>query len=106
MKARVAEDIPWSQISNFIAERTGLHFPTERQGDLERGLVAAARDLGFADIATCAQSLLSDSLTKTQFQTLANHLTVGETYFFREQATFDVLKETILPRLLRAKAGS
>jgi chemotaxis protein methyltransferase CheR len=105
MKPRVAEDIPWSHISNFIAERTGLHFPTERQGDLERGVAAAARDLGFADIATCAQLLLSNSLTKKQFQALANHLTVGETYFFREQATFDILKETILPRLLRAKAG-
>jgi chemotaxis protein methyltransferase CheR len=83
----------------------GLHFPKERQVDLERGLTGAAKELGFSDIAKCAQWLLSASLTKPQFQTLASHLTVGETYFFREPKTFDVLRERIFPQLLRAKAA-
>jgi chemotaxis protein methyltransferase CheR len=46
---------------------------------------------------------LSAPLTKAQLQVLASHLTVGETYFFREKKTFDVLTERVFPELIRSK---
>ena len=96
-------DTRWSQLSEFIAERIGLHFPPERWDDLKRGLTSAAGEFGFAEVAVCAEWLLSAALTKAQIQQLAGHLTVGETYFFREKKAFDVLAGSVLPEMIRSR---
>jgi chemotaxis protein methyltransferase CheR len=36
---------------------------------------------------------------------LASHLTIGETYFFRDSGTFQALEEHILPELIRQRRG-
>lgn len=92
-----------SQLSELIAARMGLHFPKERWRDLERGMQSAARELGFQNVEACAQWMVSSPLTKRQVETLAPHLTVGETYFFRERKGFAALEEHVLPALLRAR---
>jgi chemotaxis protein methyltransferase CheR len=103
MEASAAREVIWSQLSELIARKLGLHFPPERCGDLQRGLAGAAKELGFADIEACAAWLVSADLSKAQVQTLASHLTIGETYFFRGKKTFDVLAESVLPELIRAR---
>jgi chemotaxis protein methyltransferase CheR len=95
-----------ASVSEFVALRMGLHFPPERQRDIERGITATARELGFPDAQTCARALLSAPLTHAQLEVLASHLTVGETYFFREKKSFKALEEHILPELLRARRGA
>ncbi len=92
-----------SAVSEFVAAGLGLHFPEERWTDLERGIAGTARDLGQRDTETCARWLLSAPLTREQTETLARHLTVGETYFFREQETLQVFERQIVPDLLRAR---
>lgn len=92
-----------AEFSAYLSARIGLHFPPERRGDLERGLAAAARELGFADIESCIRSLLASSLARPQLETLASHLTVGETYFFRERQSFDCLERQVLPELVRSR---
>jgi chemotaxis protein methyltransferase CheR len=99
----VGPEAQWSRLSKFIAETMGLHFPPERRADLQRGMAGAADEFGFADVAACADWLLSTPLTTTQFQVLVSHFTVGETYFFREKKMFDVLAERILPELVRSR---
>src|SRR5919109_4234344 len=96
-------DIQLSQFSTVVATQMGLHFPRARWGDLERGLGAAAREFGFHDAASCLRWLMSSSLTASQIATLASHLTVGETYFFREPHSFAALKAHILPELIRSR---
>src|SRR5882724_1702055 len=98
-------DVLWGRLSEFIAQNTGLHFPPERRADLQRGVTAAAAEFGFADSARCADWLLSASLTRPQLHTLASHLTIGETYFFRERKTFDALAQRILPELICRRRG-
>ena len=61
MQSSLVPEIQRSQLSEFIAERIGLHFPSERWGDLQRGLAEAAGEFGFADVAECADWLLSAS---------------------------------------------
>lgn len=95
----------WSQLSEFIAKSMGLHFPCERWDDLQRGLAGAAQEFGLEDPAACIDWLLSAPPTKGQLQVLANHLTIGETYFFRDRQTLDALTEHILPELIRARRG-
>ena len=101
-------DIPdplLSQLGEFVAAQMGLRFPRERWRDLERGLRSAAGEFGFVDAEACCQWLLSSPLTRSQIETLAGHLTVGETYFFREKRSFEILEEHVLPELIRARRG-
>ena len=107
MDARSALSAPLlAGVSEFVALRIGLHFPPERWRDIERGITAAASELGFPDVESCARALLSAPLTQAQLEVLASHLTVGETYFFREKKSFEALEEHILPELLRARRGA
>jgi chemotaxis protein methyltransferase CheR len=105
MRAEAMHDARWQRVSEFFAQTTGLHFSAERQADLQRGLTAAAVELGFADGASCADWLLSTPPTQPQLHALVSHLTIGETYFFREPKAFDALRGHILPELLRSRRG-
>ncbi len=96
-------DVLLSSVSEFLAAQMGLHFPRERWRDLERGIAAAASEFGAADVESCVRWLMSAPLTRNQVEILASHLTVGETYFFREKRSFEVLETHILPELLRVR---
>ncbi len=95
-----------SGLSEFLAAQTGLHFPRERWGDLERGIAAAAREFGVRDVEAWVQRLLAAPLTRAQTEVLASHLTVGETYFFREKKSFEALEQYILPELFHTRRDS
>src|SRR3990172_1109652 len=96
----------WSRLSEALGAQMGLHFSKARRGDLERGIAAVAPAFGMASAEACARWLLSAPLTRNQIEILAGRLTVGETYFFREKRSFEILEERIIPELLRARAAS
>jgi chemotaxis protein methyltransferase CheR len=91
------------RLSELIASRMGLHFPPERRSDLRRALNEAAPELGFEDAAACAEGLLTATPSAAQLRTLATHLTIGETYFFRERPSFNALATQVLPVLIHRK---
>lgn len=103
---RALPDSLLSGLSEFVASRLGLHFPKERWRDLERGIAAAARDFDLPDAEACARWLLSAAPARNQIEILASHLTVGETYFFREPRSFEILERHILPEIIRSRAGA
>ncbi len=88
------------ELVKFITTRLGLHFPHERAADLDRGVLAAARELGFKSPTLFAESLLSSSPGRQHLEVLASNLTVGETYFFRDAKGFGALEQDILPELI------
>jgi chemotaxis protein methyltransferase CheR len=90
----------WSELSELIATRTGLHFPPERREDLRRALDEAAPEFGCEDGEACAEWLLSRSISSAELRKLAGHLTIGETYFFRERPAFNALATHVLPVLI------
>jgi chemotaxis protein methyltransferase CheR len=49
--------------------------------------------------------LLSSLSTQPEWEILASHLTVGETYFFREKHSLDVFEQRIVPELIRTRSG-
>ncbi|OGR44332.1 MAG: hypothetical protein A2X35_02590 [Elusimicrobia bacterium GWA2_61_42] len=87
------------EFSAFIAERTGLYFPREKFQDLELAVSRAAPELGFTDAAACINSLVTSPPDKELLETLAAYLTIGETYFFRNKADFDAIRNIVLPAL-------
>ncbi len=94
-----------SELRRFIVRNLGLEFPKSRQADLERRLQLAADELGFPNVNACMQSLISSSWTPHQVEILAGSLTVGETYFFRDRAAFDVFEKRLLPEIISARAA-
>src|SRR4051812_25665171 len=84
-----------SSVAALITDNLGLHFPPSRHSDLLRGLAAAARERDFPNGERYAEWLLATAPTATDFKALASHLTVCETYFFREQKTLDALSQHI-----------
>ncbi len=89
-----------TDLSGYIATEMGLYFPREKWADLERGLRTAAKAFQYDEPESCARWLMSASLNQKQAEILASALTVGETYFFRDDGIFRALEETILPRLI------
>jgi len=94
-----------ADLGELVAQTMGLHFPRPRWPDLQRGLVAASESLGIGDAASFARKLLSAPLSIREAQALADALTVGETYFFREPSALDALSRDIIPRLRDARGA-
>jgi chemotaxis protein methyltransferase CheR len=91
-------------LSDLVGRWTGLHFPQERYAELERGLVRASKDFGHGGTSSFVNfCLTTPELTADQVQTLAWHLTIGETYFLRGGQTFGVLEREVLPEFLLAR---
>ena len=92
-----------SRVREVLAGQIGLQFAKERTCELERGIRSAATDSGYSNPETFIDWLISTPLSVGQIESLAAHLTVGETYFFRDKDSFRALEEKILPDLIRAR---
>ena len=100
-------DVQLQQLSDSVARHLGLHFPSERWSDLQRGVSAAAQEFGYQhDLDRYVEQLLLPTLIQGRLENLARHLTVGETYFFREKRSLEVFERNIVPELIQARRGS
>lgn len=95
-----------SRLSEHVAEQMGLYFPQDRWRDLESGIEAAARELGLADAVAYGRDLLAAKLSKEQIEVLAGALTIGETYFFRDTRSLDLLADEVFPEMIRARRAA
>lgn len=93
-------------LSDLLAVRAGWFFPPERWPELELKIHAVAQDLDFTDTSACIHWLTTAPLTPQQMEVLADHFTVGETYFFREPQALDVFADHILPALIQTRQHS
>lgn len=84
----------------WVSRHLGLAYGAGRERDLVRGLKAAAREHRQGDVAAYLDWLLCPPVTDERINSLAPHLTIGETYFYREPAYLKALSEEILPRLI------
>ena len=105
MIGKVSETL-LTNLGDFVGSRLGLLFPRERWNDLERGARAASRECAFKDdVERFIERVLSSDLTQRELETLASHLTVGETYFFREKSSLEAFERQIVPELIRMRRG-
>jgi chemotaxis protein methyltransferase CheR len=98
MNPGLSDDV-LSRLSDFATAALGLRFPPDRWSELQRGVASAALELGIADIEGWVDALLAGGATAAHVKALANHLTIPETYFFRQRETFTLLGEKILPEV-------
>lgn len=91
-----------SEFAHLLVETMGLHYPKEQWNDLEKKLWRIIYSFGFQDPETCLLWLKKSPLNREKITLLAQHLTIGETYFFRDSRTMTALKEKILPGILES----
>ncbi|MHB1941427.1 MAG: CheR family methyltransferase [Acidiferrobacteraceae bacterium] len=99
----VIPEVLLAQFSEFVSRSLGLYFPRGRWHDLVRGAGSCARTFGCRDARTCIEWLMSHPAAKSELERLASHLTVGETYFFRDEPTFAALRGHALPELIQRR---
>lgn len=85
------------QASALIEERTGLAASVQFRGDLG----AVLQSLSNGDVGHFIHELqTSPETTSPAWQKLINALTIGETYFLRDQGHFQMLRTVILPEII------
>lgn len=84
---------------SLIQDKLGIPFPKDRWGDLARHLRDLTVSSGFENPGDFVTWFLSNENHKNHVELLAKQLTIGETYFFRDEKIFQWLRNNILPQL-------
>jgi chemotaxis protein methyltransferase CheR len=88
---------------DLVLARAGLHYPAPKRADLLHSLGLALNAGGYASLAGLYTEALSGG---SAWELILAHLTIGETYFFRNGPQFDALREQIIPDILRRRADT
>ena len=91
-------DPAFARIAQLAAARAGLTFPENRREVAES---AMRRAMGHAGEKTAADFAHRVAHEPEAYATAITELTVGETYFFRDPAQWDLIRSEIVPELLR-----
>jgi chemotaxis protein methyltransferase CheR len=92
------------ELARHACERFGLRLPKERLNELARALRPEDLTAAQADPEPSARLLIESESGRETLDILAAHLTVGETFFYREPVVFDQLEKSFLPELVRRAA--
>ena len=88
----------FAQVARLASERAGLTFPENRRDITESALRRAMAHAGVRDPVEFAERVSRD---EGAYADAITELTVGETYFFRDPAQWDLIRREIVPELLR-----
>lgn len=86
-----------------VEDQFGIFFSLNQWEEFERKFTAACRYLNSKHHEVLLQSFISGSLTERQSDVILDHLTIGETYFFRETEGLSIFKDDILPAFLKTQ---
>ncbi|GAB4381518.1 MAG: protein-glutamate O-methyltransferase CheR [Elainellaceae cyanobacterium] len=94
---------------DLIATTLGLQVREQEEAVLWRKLLKRVQVLGLPSLEAYYQILTSGchSITgEAEWRELIDLLTVNESYFFRDQGQFSLLKKHVLPELIKCKQGT
>jgi chemotaxis protein methyltransferase CheR len=103
---RVSQDPAYSPLKHELIASTGLAFYEDRDELLTELIDGRLSDLGLRDCSSYAQLLADGQRGSEEMEHLIAQLTIGETYFFRDQEQFAALRDVILPDILKRKQVS
>src|ERR1700676_3080107 len=90
-------------LASLLKRKSGLYLTPEKAELITGRLKAVAERHGFATITALVQALKSGD--EQLERSVIEAATTRDTSFFRDRVAFDVLREQILPALLRARAA-
>ena len=91
------------QWSGLLAERLGIIVPMKRKMFLQSKIWSRMREIGYQDYTEYWEYINSGIEGNLEWSQLVDRLTVHETSFFRHQPSFELVKEDLLNKILRAK---
>jgi len=92
-----------ARAQELLSDRLGLDWPEHRRDDLEAAFIEATRRARMNSPEALLQRLGAQPADTAEWNHLAQRLTIGETYFFRDRAFFEALERHVLPSLLDAR---
>ncbi|WGR71791.1 MULTISPECIES: protein-glutamate O-methyltransferase CheR [unclassified Bradyrhizobium] len=94
----------YEYLRKFLRDHSGLDLSADKQYLIESRLLPLARKAGLSGITELVQKLqgLGSSALATS---VVEAMTTNETFFFRDKVPFDHFRDTIMPEVLKARAG-
>jgi chemotaxis protein methyltransferase CheR len=102
LKAAAMSPEDFSFLSEFLRRRSGLLLTSHKVHLVEFHLAPVARRFGFRDVGSLLRELRIARETLAGAVTEA--MTTNDSSFFRDREVFDLLRESALPKLLKARA--
>lgn len=87
----------YQRFRDLLNARSGLYYPDSKRGDLTYGLNVVLRASGLGSLAELERAVQTPGPV---WELLLTHLTIGETYFFRNAPQIQALRQHILPELI------
>jgi chemotaxis protein methyltransferase CheR len=102
----VFQDPGYGQLKDQLIESTGLAFYADRDEPLTALVAERLAVLGLRNCSSYAEFLAYGETGCAEMDVLIAHLTIGETYFFRDEEQFAAIRDVILPDILARKRCS
>jgi chemotaxis protein methyltransferase CheR len=97
-------DADYDYLRELVLSRSANLFDPSRNALFETRLTPIARAAGASDLEEFVNILRVDRSPHLR-RTVAEAMTINETSFFRDAGLFEVLRKTILPRLIEANSA-
>jgi chemotaxis protein methyltransferase CheR len=96
----ISQDVAYSGLKDDLIALTGLAFYANRDKLLSDVIGVRLSVLGLRDCSSYAEFLAVGEQGSAELDVLTAELTIGETYFFRDQEQFAAIRDIILPDIL------
>jgi chemotaxis protein methyltransferase CheR len=95
--------LDYDYLQRMLKDRSGLMLSADKKYLLESRLLPLARKAGVGGISDLVAKMRGGG--EVLILDVVEAMTTNETFFFRDKTPFDHFKETVVPELLRARAG-
>ncbi|MET4390928.1 chemotaxis protein methyltransferase CheR [Bradyrhizobium sp. F1.4.3] len=93
----------YEYLRKFLRDHSGLDLSADKQYLIESRLMPLARKAGLSGIGELVQKLQGGS--SALVTNVVEAMTTNETFFFRDKVPFDHFRDTIMPEVIKARAG-
>jgi chemotaxis protein methyltransferase CheR len=90
-------------LRRFLRQRSGLVFSADKQYLLDSRLLPVARRAGLASLAELVRRLRGNECEALAAEVI-EAMTTNESFFFRDKIPFEHFRDTVVPRLIAARA--
>ncbi|EIG60487.1 protein-glutamate O-methyltransferase CheR [Bradyrhizobium canariense] len=94
----------YEYLRKFLRDHSGLDLSADKQYLIESRLLPLARKAGISGIGELVQKLQGAG-SGALVTSVVEAMTTNETFFFRDKVPFDHFRDTIMPEIIKARAG-
>ncbi len=95
-----------TRVREEICSSMGLDLSGTDDQHLEKKIAAACGQLGHRSYDECLRRFADGHLNKNEIEVLAAHLTIGETYFFRDGKLMNALRTEVFPEIIHQRENT